>query len=194
MYLNLDDLFLPKNGSENLIVHLGDCDSNFHKKEWNELVRLWLFGAFFLCNIILNQVQCNKCTWFLTPEKIYCRTVQKHGGSKTIHVETRTIGKMRSHYFHDPAKFCTENSCRIHHCINPPVIIICCSIEGTWNTFLIFFEKQWSSRIIIPEAFLVFGYYSIQWKSAYSHICNINCCIITQRESCFTTVSSFFNS
>ena len=62
--------YFPKNGSEHLIIHLGDCHSNFHQKECDELVRLSIFGAFFICNMVLNQTQCNKHTWLLTVEKI----------------------------------------------------------------------------------------------------------------------------
>ena len=49
-----------------------------------------------------------------------------------------------------PANLCMDNTYRIHHYINFPIINFCCATESGQNTCFISFEKQRSSGIIIP--------------------------------------------
>ena len=137
-------------------------------------MRLSLFRAFFLCNMVLNQAQCNKRTWLLTAEKILLLDCPESWRPKDYSCWDKKDRKNEKSLLSWPSQFLHG----IHHCIDLPIISSCRVTESTQNTSLIFFEKIINSRIIIPEIFLLFGSFSMRRKSAYSYFCKINCCII----------------
>ena len=123
-------------------------------------------------------------TWYYTKHSVistlgywqlkrFCYwSIKNQGGQETIHIDARMIGKMRNHYFHDPANFCMEFIIAL---IFLSLALVTESIQSILD---LFWKKIINSRIIIPEVFLLFGSFNMRRKSAYFHFCNIDCCII----------------